>query len=180
VADTFIIISNYIIFIPQSSQEVSIVHYAIETSEFILSLEYSILVFAAVLGVIQVAAANAGLRGLLFAPGTVRIRFWPSGHRWTLTYRHFSYLFAALTVLPALAFFFVWNSYNGTGIIEGSQQAGLFVLSTAAGGVFSLVASSLINQWRLQHNQTDAKGLEALKDITWFQAVWRRWVRKNR
>jgi hypothetical protein len=130
---------------------------AIETSKTVLSWDYSILVFVAVLGVIQAAAANAGLRGLLFAPGTVRIRFFPSGRRWTLTYLHFSYLFAAITVL----------------------QAGLFVLSTAAGGIFSLVASSLINQWRLQDNKTQAQGLEALKDITWFQAVWRRWVRRG-
>ncbi|MGA3094198.1 MAG: hypothetical protein ABSD79_02280 [Dehalococcoidales bacterium] len=152
---------------------------AIETSKTVLSLEYAILVFVAVLGVIQAAAANASLRGLLFAPGTVRIRFWPWGRRWTLTYLHFSYLFAAVTVLPALGFFFVWNSHNATGIIQGSEQAGLFVLSTAAGGIFSLVASSFINQWRLQHNQTQAQGLEALKDITWFQAVWRRWVRRS-
>ena len=153
---------------------------AIETSRTVLSLEYATLVFAAVLGVIQVAAANAGLRGLLFAPGTVRIRFWPSGRRWTLTYLHFSYLFAAVTVLPALGFFFVWNQYNEIGIIQGVEQAGLFVLSTAAGGIFSLFASSLINQWRLQHNQTEAKGLGSLKDITWFQAVWRRWVRRSK
>jgi hypothetical protein len=152
----------------------------IETSYGVLATEYSILVFVAVLGVIQAAAANAGLRGLLFAPGTVRIRFFPSGRRWTLTYLHFSYLFAAITVLPALGFFFVWNSHNATGIIQGSEQAGFFVLSTAAGGVFSLVASSLINQWRLQNNQAQAQGLEALKDITWFQAVWRRWVRRSR
>ena len=151
----------------------------IETSYAVLATEYSIMVFVAVLGVIQVAAANAGLRGLLFAPGTVRIRFWPFGHRWTLTYLHFSYLFGAVTVLPALGFFFVWNSHNGTGIIQGSEQAGLFVLSTAAGGIVSLIASSLINQWRLQNNHTDAGGMEALKDITWFQAIWRRWVRRS-
>jgi hypothetical protein len=152
----------------------------IETSYGVLALEYFILVFAAVLGIIQAAAAHAGLRGLLFAPGTVRIRFWPSGHRWTLTYYHFSYLFAVITVLSALGFFFVWNQYNETGIIEGPEQAGLFVLSTACAGILSLVASSIVNQWRLQHNQTDAKGLEALKDITWFQAVWRRWGRKSK
>jgi len=155
-------------------------HQVIETSSTVLSLEYAALVFTAVLGVIQVAAANAGLIGLLFAPGTVRIRWFPSGRRWTLTYRHFSYLFAAVTVLPALGFFFVWNYYNGTGIIEGSQQSGLFILSTAAAGIFSLIASSLINQWRLQNHQTQARGLEALKEVTWFQAVWRRWVRRNR
>lgn len=150
----------------------------IETSKAVLSWEYSLLVFVAVLGVIQVAAANSGLRGLLFAPGAVRIRFWPTGQRWELTYRHFSYLFAAVTVLPALGFFFVWNSHNATGIIQGSEQAGLFILSTAAGGIFSLIASSLINQWRLQNNHTHANGLEALKEITWYQAVWRRWVRR--
>ena len=145
-----------------------------------LANEYRLLVFVAVLGVIQVAAAHAGLRGLLLAPGTVRIRWWPSGRRWTLTYLHFSYVFAAVTVLPALGYFFVWNSHNAIGIIQGSEQAGLFVLSTAAACAFTFIASSLINQWRLQGNQTQAKGLEALKDITWFQAVWRRWVRRSR
>ena len=109
----------------------------IETSKAVLSWEYSLLVFVAVLGVIQVAAANSGLRGLLFAPGAVRIRFWPTGKRWELTYRHFSYLFAAVTVLPALGFFFVWNSHNATGIIQGSEQAGLFILSTAMGSTFT-------------------------------------------
>ena len=151
----------------------------IETSRAVLENEYRLLVFAAVLGVIQLAAANAGLRGLLFAPGTVRIRFYPSGRRWTLTYLHFSYLFAAITVLPSLGFFFVWNHYNATGIVQGSEQSGLFVLSTGAAGIFSLVISSFINQWRLQNNQTQASGLEALKDITWFQAVYRRWLRKR-
>ena len=150
----------------------------IETSRVVLENEYRLLVFIAVLGVIQLAAANAGLRGLLFAPGTVRIRFWPTGHRWTLTYLHFSYLFAAVTIVPTLGFFFVWNHYNATGIVQGSEQAGLFVLSTGAAGIFSLIASSLINQWRLQNNHTDARGLEALKDITWFQALWRRWIRR--
>jgi hypothetical protein len=152
----------------------------IETSRTVLENEYRLLVFVAVLGIIQLAAANAGLRGLLFAPGTVRIRFFPSGKRWTLTYFHFSYLFAIVTVLPTLGFFFVWNQHNATGIVQGSEQAGLFVLSTGAAGIFSLVASSFINQWRLQRNRTQAVGLEALKDITWFQAVWRRWARRGK
>lgn len=150
----------------------------IETSYGVLALEYSILVFVAGLGVIQAAAANAGLRGLLFAPGTVRIRFYPSGRRWTLSYHAFSYAFAAITVLPSLGFFFVWNSRNATGIIQGSEQAGFFVLGMALAVILTLIVSSLINQWRLQHNQTKAEGLEALKDITWFQALWRRWMRR--
>ena len=152
----------------------------IETSRRVLENEYRILVFVAVTGIIQVAAANAGLRGLLFAPGTVRIRFFPSGKRWTLTYFHFSYLFAAITVLPTLGFFFVWNYHNATGIVQGSEQSGMFVLSTGAAGIFSLVVSSLINQWRLQRNRTQAEGLEALKDVTWFQAVYRRWIERKK
>ncbi|MCL2679799.1 MAG: hypothetical protein FWF18_05955 [Dehalococcoidia bacterium] len=153
---------------------------AIETSTDGLSIKYFFFVFIAVLGIIQAAAAHAGLRGLLFFPWEVRIRWFYSGRCLTLTSVHFSWLFAVLMTAPTLGFFFVWNSYNATGAIEGAQQAGLFVLSVACAGGFSLVASSLINHWRLQHNLTDASsfhrnGLDALRDITWFQAVCRTW-----
>jgi hypothetical protein len=150
----------------------------VEAQTAVLVWRYSIGVFAAVLGIIQVASAHAGLRGLLFIPWQVRLRFWPSCRYLTLTYLHFSYIFAVVTVLPAMGYFFVWNSYNEVGIIEGSEQAGLFVLSTLAAGIISLLVSSLINHWRLRHNQTQAQGLEALKEITWAQAFWRRWIRR--
>lgn len=137
------------------------------------------MVFAAVLGVIQVASAHAGLRGLLFIPWHVRICVWPSRYYQALTPLHFSYFFAIATVVPPLMYLFMWNEYNEIGIIEGSEQAGLFVLCTLVAGVFSLLLSSLINHWRLRYNHTQLQGLEALKEITWFQAVYRRWVRKS-
>ncbi|MCL2281334.1 MAG: hypothetical protein FWC25_01565 [Dehalococcoidia bacterium] len=139
---------------------------------------YSVVVFAAVLGIIQVASAHAGLCGLLFILCKARVRLWPSHYYWTITPLYFSYLFAVITVVPSLAYLFMWNSYNEVGIIEGSEQAGLFVLSTLAAGLFSLFLSSIINHWQLRHNRTQAQGIEALKEITWFQAFWRRWVRR--
>jgi len=150
----------------------------VETQEVVLALRYGVAVFVAVLGVIQAASAHAGLRGLLFFPWSVRIRFWRSRHCRTLTCRHSSYIFAGITVLPSVWYLFVWNSYNEVGIIEGAEQAGLFVLCTLVGGVFSLLLSSLINHWRLQYNQTQAQGLEALKEVTWFQSFWRRWAER--
>ena len=152
----------------------------VETSEFILTLRYIAVVFAAALGVIQVASAHAGLRGLWFFHLCARVRLWPSRHYQTLTHMHFSYLFAAITVVPSLLYLFGWNEYNEIGLIEGSEQALWFILSTLAAGLFSLFLSSLINHWRLQNNTTQAQGLEALKEITWCQAFWRRWRRKSK
>jgi hypothetical protein len=138
-----------------------------------LAWEYSTLVFAAGLGVLQVAAAYGGFRGLLLSPGEVRIRLWPSRRVFALSRVAFSYAFAAVTVVPSLVDFFFWNRRNLTGIIEGAEQAGFFVLSMAAAVAFTFLFSSLINHWRLRRNEARGTGLEALKDITWVQAVSR-------
>jgi hypothetical protein len=145
-----------------------------------LAWEYFGLVFIAGLGILQVAAAYGGFRGLLIAPGEVRVRFWPGGHSFALSRVAFGYVFAALTVIPCLVDFFGWNGRNATGVIQGSEQAGLFVVAMAAAVLFTLLFASLVNQWRLQGNQTRGEGLEALKDITWVQAVWRGFLRLRR
>jgi hypothetical protein len=90
-----------------------------------------------------------------------------------------SYVFAAVTVGPAMVDFFFWNNRRPTGIIEGPEQAGLFFLSMVTSLIFTLVFGSLVNHWRLRHNHTQGRGLEALKEITWAQALWRRWVRRD-
>ncbi len=145
-----------------------------------LALEYSLLVFFAGVGILQAAAAYNGLRGLLFFPYQAfnsPLRVWPSGYRLV---QHFSwgYIFAAVTIVPVMVDFFFWNQRNATGVIEGSEQAGLFFLSMAAAMVFTLVTGSIINHWRLRHNQARGEGLEVLKDITWAQALWRHWIRR--
>ena len=144
-----------------------------------LAWEYSFLVFAAGMGVLQVAAAYGGFRGLLIAPGDVHVRFFPGGHVLTLSRVAFSYVFAAATVVPSLVDFFFWNRRNQTGIIEGAEQAGFFVLAMASAVAFTFLFSSLVNHWRLRHNQPHGTGLEALKDITWAQAMWLRLTRSK-
>ena len=146
----------------------------------VLAWEYSVLVFTAGLGVLQVAAATGGFRGLLIAPGEVRVRFWPGAHVFTLSRVAFSYAFAAVTVVPSLVDFFFWNRRNDTGIIEGGEQAGFFVLAMASAVLFTFLFSSLVNHWRLRHNDARGNGLEALKDITWAQAVTRLFTRRRR
>jgi hypothetical protein len=146
-----------------------------------LALEYSLLVFFAGMGLMQAAATYNGLRGLLLFPYQAfnsPLRIWPSGYRLTQNFS-WGYVIAAVTIVPAMVDFFFWNRRNATGIIEGPEQAGLFFISMVAALGFTLIFGSLINHWRLRHIQTQARGLEALKDITWTQALWRRWARRQ-
>ncbi|MCL2140910.1 MAG: hypothetical protein FWH42_04490 [Dehalococcoidia bacterium] len=143
-----------------------------------LSVQYFLLVFIGVLGAIQACAARAGLRGLIF---TLWFDAWLHS-KWPnlkLNYTHLSYILALVTILPVAIVFFTWNEHSEVGIIEGSQQSGLFMLATLVGGVFTLLLSSLTNHWQLQGFNTQSKGLEALKENTWVQIIWRRWVRKE-
>jgi hypothetical protein len=152
-----------------------------DLSTFYLALEYSLLVFLAGIGLMQAAAAYNGLRGLLLFPYQAfnsPLRVWPSGLRLRQKFS-WGYVFAAVTVGPAMVDFFFWNRRNATGIIEGPEQAGLFFLSMVISLIFTLVFGSLVNHWRLRHNHAQGRGLEALKEITWAQALWRRWVRKD-
>lgn len=145
-----------------------------------LAVEYSLLVFLSGIGVLQAAAAHNGLRGLLFLPYqafNIPLRIWPSGYRLRPGFS-WGYLLAAALIVPAMVDFFFWNHRNAVGIIEGSQQAGLFFLSMVSAVAFTFLAGSLVNHWRLRANHTRARGLEALRDITWAQAVWR-WARRR-
>jgi hypothetical protein len=118
-----------------------------------LSLEYCYLVFIAGVGVLQAAAAYNNLRGLLFNRS-----------------KGYTYLFSALAIIPALYYFFTWNKHRATGIIEGSQQAGLFICSIFFALITTLLISSLINHSLRQH-EIHAEGLEVLRDISFFHAL---------
>jgi NADH:ubiquinone oxidoreductase subunit 2 (subunit N) len=127
-----------------------------------LALEYFWLAFIAAVGVLQVVAAYNGLRGVSF-----------------FSRKAYGYLFAAFTVGPALALFFTWNLRNPTGIIEGREQFGFFILALAASIGFTLVASSLLNNRRLRGNYARHDGLEALREMTFFQALRDRFGRRR-
>lgn len=117
------------------------------------SVNYCLLVFIGVLGVLQLAAASNNLRSLLFFPR-----------------RRYTVGFSVLAIGFALFAFFTWNDFN-TIIVEGSQQTGSFVLSAAAGIIFTLAFSSILNYRRTGAEGNGKDGLEALRESTYFQAL---------
>lgn len=92
-----------------------------------LSLEYFSLVFAAAVGVIQAAAGHGGQNQLFFLKKNLH-----------------GYIFAGMTVIPAMAGFFTWNYRNPTGITEGTQQFYLFLLAAACAMVVSVLVTRII------------------------------------
>jgi hypothetical protein len=126
------------------------------------SVNYCLLVFISVLGVLQLAAARNNFRGLLFFPRKI-----------------FSVCFAVVAIGLALFAFFAWNDFNSI-IIEGSQQTGSFVLSAAVGIIFTLVFSSVINYRRLGAGNSEQDGLDALRESTFFQTIRNHWGGKER
>jgi hypothetical protein len=134
---------------------------------FRLSLEYGLLVFLAVTGVLQLAAIHNNLKKLLFFKRKV-----------------YGYILSAVIILPALVIFFTWNYRNATGIVQGSEQAGLFMLAMVLAVIFTLVLSSLLNHTRSNPpvSKTTAskkEGLDALRELTYFQALGRLFSRRS-
>jgi hypothetical protein len=117
------------------------------------SWNYFLLVFLAVVGVLQMAVARNNFRGLLFFPP-----------------RALSFVFGVIAVAFSLFAFFFWNDFNNF-IVEGSQQTGLFVLATVTAIVFTLIGSSLLNYRRLNCDKPCRDGLDALREVTFFQAI---------
>jgi magnesium-transporting ATPase (P-type) len=120
------------------------------------SLNYCLLVFIAVVGVIQLAALNNNFKGLLFFSQPL-----------------FTLAFAIVAIGSALFVFFTWYNFRSL-VVEGSQQTGSFVASTLAAIIFSLVGSSLVNYRRFNPGKPGQKGLEALRKSTFFQAIFNR------
>jgi hypothetical protein len=127
-----------------------------------LYLEYFLLVFAATLGVLQATVTYNKLVGLSFFRRKVC-----------------GYIFAMLTILPALVGFFTWNFRNATEVIEGAQQFGLFALAVIAAIILTLVLSSLLTHPKVRGNNTQHDGLEAFKDATFFQIIQQRFGREK-
>lgn len=127
-----------------------------------LSQIYSIMVFAAVLGVLQAAAGYNNLRGLLFFKRSL-----------------YAYIFAIITIGVSLGMFFSWNYLFETGVIAGSQQASLFFLSIVLAIVCTLIISSLINIRYYSQHAAQLTGLDALKEGTFFRIIWERINRKR-
>jgi hypothetical protein len=126
-----------------------------------LALEYFFLVLVASLGVLQAAAAYNRLKGLSFFGRS----------RW-------GYIFAAMTIIPALAALFTWNMRNTTGVIEGGQQLALLSLAVMASYIITLVAASLLND-SPPATTTPPAGIEAFKEAGFFKLLRSRFGRKR-
>ena len=118
-----------------------------------LTFEYWLLTFLASLGVIQAAAVEGGLRGLWFFPNPLTGR-----------------VCAILLVLIAFSRFFLPMNRNVRGV-EGFQQSYLFL----AGALSALAVTLALSSWLrrgLGPGKEGERGLAALKDRTYFQALW--------
>jgi hypothetical protein len=125
------------------------------------SVKYCLLVFIAVLGVLQLAAVHNNFRGLFFFPRKIP-----------------NVIFTVLTIGFSLFTFFRWYVPSGI-VVEGGQQTGSFVISAGAGILFTLVFSSIINNKRLGGDNPGRDGLETLRESTFFHAIRRFRERKE-
>ena len=107
-------------------------------------------------GIIQLAAARNNLRGLYFL----------SGKKTT------AILGAVATVFVLFAFF-TWDEMSSR-IIEGSQQTAQFVLSSAAGVLFTVLFSSLVNLHRFKAAGAGKVGLDNLRNSTVLPTLFKR------
>ena len=140
-----------------------------------LSRDYVIWVFLAATGLIQIAAAHAGLVKLLF----IRAKPW-------------AYALGLLLVAAGFLWFFrdgarhIPDTGNG---INGNEQAARFTLTCLAVGAFTFTLSSLLNRRGGEEaSLPNTKGFEAFRHRTYAQALthsmrmlWsegRRWMRR--
>lgn len=120
-------------------------------------VDYSIFVFAAAVGVIQVAAALNGLRGLCFIPhlkasGVAGAGLTVAAYLW--------YILSAPRNLPDTA-----------GGLSGNQAAWVFSASVAAALAFSLVGTSVVHWRSAPADAGGAPGIDALRRTTFARAI---------
>ena len=118
--------------------------------------EYLLLVFLLCTGVVQVAAAYSGLKGLLF-----------------FSSRRLSSVLGMGLILGSLVWFFFEGGRNipdTNGGIAGASQFGLFVLGGFLALLFTVVTTSITNHGNGASTDT-ADGLPSLRDTTFIQAL---------
>ena len=124
---------------------------------FSFAADYFLFTFAATVGVIQVSASLARLRGLLFLPSFPASRL----------------LGIVLTLVSAVWFFASAdrNVNDTAGGLDANDQALLFLLGALSALALTLVVSSLANS-RMAPPPGPAKdGLDALRSSSYFRAL---------
>ena len=124
---------------------------------FTFATDYTILVFFATVGVVQVAASLGSLNGLLF-----------------LRNRKASQVAGAVLILGSFIWFFSTGSRNVNdyeGGLDANTQALFFFLGAFAGVGFTLLASSLINLRMTGPEPGPDTGLASLRHTTYLRAA---------
>lgn len=119
--------------------------------------DYVILVFASSFGVIQIAAAYRALTGLLPFKNT-----------------YINYFSGAIFILVSFIWFFCSeyrNISDTEGGLDGNQQAGLFVISSASALLFTILYTSIIHRNFGKNITTGIQGLESLKDSSYYWSI---------
>lgn len=123
-------------------------------------LEYFLLTFIANLGILQLAAAYAGIKGLTFFDRPL-----------------FCYLLGVALIVGGYAqFFLVWGNSPRT-IVEGSPQFGCLIGGCAAAIAVTILISSLV-RLRMAHSEDQGIGLEALKGTTYLRLIFKRMAKR--
>mgnify|MGYP001148005777 CR=1 FL=1 len=128
-----------------------------------LALEYFLFLFVASCGVLQIAAAYSGLKGLMFFKGIIE-----------------TYVLAALAIGGTFWWFFAGSNRNVPGL-EGAQQAVYFFLAALSAIIFTFIVSSLVKARSLSGPKQIApgRGFDALRETTYFKAVKRNFIDKG-
>ena len=131
---------------------------------FVLYLQYFLFVFMAVIGILQIAAIRNDLKGMSFFEN-----------------KYYAYIFAVITIGGSLFAFFTWNYWSNVGIIEGSQQFGLFVGASFLALVFTLLFASVLKRdlVRVRQIVTHKENLESLKTATLLDIMQNKLKRKE-
>jgi len=122
--------------------------------------DYFLLVFIAAMGVYQIAAVHAGLRGLCFFKQPIVQSF-----------------FGAAAIVAAFAWFYTKEDRNVQHNVEGAQQLIFFLAAAILAYLVTVGLASIINARASSVPGDNPRqhpadlGIEALKAATLFQAV---------
>jgi len=118
------------------------------------------MVLIAAIGILQIATAQAGLKGLSFFRNPTLDR-----------------LFGLMAIVGGFWFFYGTECRNVRSL-EGSQQFAYYLAGVFSAFFLTLVVSSLVN-FRLRGSvEKENEGLETLKRTSYFRALYIRFRRK--
>ncbi len=121
------------------------------------ALDYFVFVFIAALGVLQLVAVYAGLRGLLLIP-----------------FRRLAVVVGLSAVVLAFLWFFLSEPRNVSdteGGLDGNQMAGYFALGAGTATVLTFLLSSVINRSLAKASRLPGPGLDALRETTYWAVI---------